>query len=144
MLDKENCSLDGSEALGRDVISKTRAKRANSTGRIAHDIFSDSSKSNKISVSRLSCNTRIEMAKLARNKGDKKFFGWAVLKVEEVTSNGTRKVIASPEPSNPHHADIVILDLPDDEEKRRKALITHYKQLADLAQWEIAPGISLE
>ena len=144
MLDKENCSLDGSEILGRDVISESRAERANRTGRIAHDIFSDSSKSNKISVSRLSCDTRIKMAELARNKGDKKFYGWAILKVEKVTSKGTRKVVASPLPSNPYHADIILLDLPDDEVNRRAALKTHYKQLADIAEWEIAPGMSLE
>lgn len=76
--------------------------------------------------------------------GGKEFYEWAVLKVEEVTSKGTREVVALPQSLNPYHADIILLDLPDDKEKRRVALNTHYKELADIAQWEIAPGISLE
>ena len=149
MTDKENCSLDGLETLGRDIISKSRAKRA-SRGKIPRDIFGGSrSETNKISVNRLDVGERTVMVQLSRERAanivnGKEFYGWAVLKVEEVTSEGTREVIASPLPLNPYHADIILLDLPDDEDECRMVRNRHYIELASMAQWEIAPGISLE
>lgn len=143
---KEMWSLDGYESLGRDITSESRAKRAAKTGVISHDIFGPV-RSNKISVDRLDQDNRVEMAQLARKRaknipGGKEFYGWAVLKVEEVTSEGTRKVIASPQPSNPYHADIVLLDLPDNSDDLKKTLKKHFNELADLAKWEVAPDIT--
>ncbi len=145
---KENCSLDGWESLGRDIISKSRAKRA-SKGKIPRDIFGGRLETNRISVNRLDLATRRVMVQLSRERAanildGKEFYGWVVLKVEEVTSKGTREVVASPQPLNPYHADILLLDLPDDKEERRVALNIHHIELANMAQWEIAPGISLE
>lgn len=146
MLGKENCSLDGCESLGRDVTSESRAKKATRRGVIAHDIFGPV-KSDKISVDRLNHDTPIVMAQLAIKRaenipGDKKFYGWAVLKVEDVISRGTRKVVASPLPFNQYHADIILLDLPDNKDKRRKTLNKHFQELADMAKWEVAPELT--
>ena len=72
----------------------------------------------------------------AGNVSLKIFYGWAVVTTEEASSN-QRQVIASPLPTNPYHADIVLPSLAAEDREEQKR---HAQELADASRWRDRPN----
>ena len=122
------------ETLGRRVVSKSRSKRASLRGTIQHDIFQPPVGEREISVDRLDWMTAeaatgiAERASAARGKP---FYGWAVIEAGRAQANG-RQTVATPQPDNPCHADIVLPPSASEDRDERKR---HQQDLADEACW---------
>ena len=98
-----------------------------------------------ISVDRLDFAEPEEMATL----GDKvavgrsvdrtvSFYGWAVIAAEDAGSS-ERQVVATPQPDNPYHTDII---LPDSIVEDRDEQVRHAQELADASHWRERPDSS--
>lgn len=132
--------LSPDEPLGRAVYSKRLRKRA-LKGKIDDDIYLEREEAESISVDRMRCASREELADLARKRGRKRpkppnrFQGWAVLAVRDAAQNG-RTVAATPTPENRCHADICLNIAEAD---RKHMWNQHAVELAALAHWEDPP-----
>lgn len=69
-------------------------------------------------------------------EGTRRFYGWAVLSVADASRSG-RRVVASPKPQHPHHADIV-LPVGADEETWFREAMRHAEELAEMATYQAA------
>ncbi len=126
------------EELGRDVFSKRKAKRAQRSG-ARLNVFLEKLGETDISVDRLSVAPPDEAIAIADNvalERNKIFYGWAVVTTEEVSSN-QRQVIASPLPTNPYHADIVLPSVAAEDREEQKR---HAQELADASRWRDRPN----
>lgn len=124
-----------SESLGRGVFFQRIRKQA--IRKIIRSENFESKNSTQISVDRLDWATSVEMAKIAitNRPDDKPFYGWAVVSAEVASMNG-REVRATPQESNPYHADIL---LPSNDEKEMEELMQHLTELAGSATWRESP-----
>ena len=59
------------------------------------------------------------------------FYGWAAIAAKDAESNG-RQVVATPQPDNPYHADII---LPNSTVEDRDEQVRHAQELADESCW---------
>ena len=128
--------LEVHEKLGRTVFSRRRAKRARMKGIIDMDIFLEREEADSISVDRMDHAPPIELAELAKQRGQdrtppRNFYGWAVLTVGDARRNG-RTVEPTPRPGNFYHAD-VFLNIT--QEERRRVQIQHANELAAHSEW---------
>ena len=117
-------------------LSSKDAKKASRA--INPRVFLEARDAGSISVDRLDHAPPVEMARLARARGDtrtppRSFYGWAVLMAREAASNG-RTVEPTPLPSNPYHADIR-LHLPDEPWEREELRRQHANELAAHSVW---------
>ena len=139
-LSKPIPSLEKSELIGRGVYSGRLAKKARRNEQI-HNAFLERLDVDKISVDRIDrapLTVFVELGnEIARNRsnGNRKFYGWAVLTVRDAETNN-RMVESSPLASNPYHADICLLNLPDEPKSRRIVQIQHAVDLAVRAKWK--------
>lgn len=127
------------DPLGREVFSERRAKKA-AQGTIPIDLFELAKDKNKLSVDRLGLVSDEIVAAIADRHGSndgRPFFGWAQVSVGHA-SDMSRKVVSTPKPENPYHADIVIVDLPEGDERREVAR-QHAVNLAKNAAWRPRP-----
>ena len=126
------------EALGRGVFSSKEQKRAQRSGKARLNVFLEARGNAELSVDRLDCTTPEEAAAISDRIAvdrQRRFYGWATVVARLAAANG-RRVVASPRPSNPYHADIVLPDLAaDDYEEQR----VHAQQLADASRWRSRP-----
>lgn len=119
------------EDLGRRVFSRKTAERAG-RGRILPHVFM--TKCARISVDRLNAAPPAEMEKRAREAAQNRsgpFRGWAVVTCDKARASG-RQVVHTPQDDNPHHVDIRLPALAEDnlDEQRR-----HAQQLAAASSW---------
>lgn len=130
--------LDKNELIGRGVFSSKLAVKARKKV-VGHQAFLEHVSVDRISVDRVTqaplsffigIGNRIAST---RRNGKRNFYGWAVLKVEDAESE-FRKVESTPIDGNPHHADICLLNLPNDH-NRRSVQIDHAVALAADAEW---------
>ena len=63
------------------------------------------------------------------------FYGWAAIAAKDAGSNG-RRVVATPQPDNPYHADII---LPNSIAEDRDEQFRHAQELADKSCWRERP-----
>ena len=125
------------ENLGRNVLSSGQAKRA-SRSRVPVHLFLEKEGETRLSVDRLDDAPPGEAVEIADRMAAarlRRFYGWAVVVVEDASANG-RRVIASPLLDNPYHADIILPDstIEDREEQKR-----HAQELADASAWRGRP-----
>lgn len=130
------------EILGRFVFSEKQCKRAR-RGRILHQIFREKRGKLDISVNRLDLvkpSVAADIADAAAVNRGGVFYGWATVTAEQARS-GKRRTVASPQPGNCCHADIVLPDTArnDWEEQKRHAF-----ELAEEAVWRERPVPPLE
>ena len=133
MTRNEDEAVSENEYLGREVFSRSSAKRAR-RNRIPFRVFLEREGIKLISVDRLD-NASVEEATsiagqnaIARNAS---FYGWAVVLGAHAMAD-ERKVVPSPTSLNPFHADIV---LPDQAALDREEQKSHAQNLADQATW---------
>ena len=127
------------EDLGRGVFSSRNRDRAR-RGKTPHHVFLEREGRVEISVDRLSCAPEIEMVEIADRVAANRnatFYGWGVVVEERARANG-RRAIATPQPDNPYHADIV---LPDSAAEDREEQKRHAQELADASTWRERPGL---
>ena len=111
--------LSPKDPLGRYVLSRRRALKAQQTGNIRYDLFEPRIDEDRLSVDRLDLASDAEMAEIADQNAalrGKPFFGWAVVSVRQASRMG-RQVEPTPLLDNPYHADIH-LNLPSGPERR--------------------------
>ena len=126
-------SLDKSELIGRGIFSSDHARKAKKN-RIPPEVFLERIGVDKISVDRLSCDSLSVFVqigeKVAKNRsnGKRNFYGWAVLMVQDAESSN-RKVESSPIEGNNYHADICLMNLPNDNALEN----VQYQHAVDLA-----------
>ena len=131
--------ISDQEKLARSIFSKSIARRA--PNRIIHNLFLEKKGEKTISVDRFDVAPVIDELvgigdKIAENRNKEAFlYGWAVITAEKA-SDSERKVLYSPQPENPYHADII---LPDEVVKNREEQKMHAQQLADNAIWHKRP-----
>ena len=121
------------ENLGRDVFSSNQAKRAG-RGRVPFNVFLEREGEPHLSVDRrdrASPGEAAEIADRVATSRSRTFYGWAVAVAETAASNG-RQVTASPQLSNPHHADIVLPDAATEDREEQKR---HAQELSDVSVW---------
>lgn len=129
-------ALDGvesSEELGRGVFSSSVARKARRS--VPHTVFLESAGNPAISVDRLSMApiaTALDHAREVAMGRERSFYGWAVVAAVRAASSG-RRVVATPQPDNPYHADIA---LPDSAQEDREEQIRHARELADASRWQ--------
>jgi len=126
------------EHLGRSVFSSRNRSRAR-RGKTPHHVFLERGGEIEISVDRLDIAPAIEATEIADHVAANRsatFYGWAVVVEERARANG-RRAVATPQPGNPYHADIVLpaLAAEDREEQKR-----HAQELADVSTWRERPG----
>ena len=125
-------NIKDDDFLGRAVFSSRRAARAALKGCIAHDIFLEK-EDRSLSVDRFGFCSKQKLTDIQNQNAElrsKKFYGWA--KLQALTARGSgRKVQSTPAENNPCHADII---LPEAIEKDEK--IAHAKELASNSEWE--------
>ena len=126
-------SIAPDEDLGRGVFSSKQARRARRSG-VRLNVFLERPGHLRISVDRLTiapvgaADATAESVAAARGA---RFYGWAVITADAASAGG-RRVLATPLPKNPYHADIMLPELTaDDLEAQRK----HAQQLADASRW---------
>ena len=121
------------EDLGRDIFSSKHAKRARRS-RVPYHVFLERCGERKISVDRLSVAPANESEAIAdrtaRARG-RSFYGWAVVRADTATSDG-RRVLGTPLPDNPYHADIQLPARAADDRDEQK---WHAKFLASRSHW---------
>ena len=135
-------SISPNETLGRGVFSSKQARQAN-RGTMPGHVFLERCGEVTISVDRLDFAEPEQMATLGdkvatgRSVGsvDRTFYGWAVIAAEDAEGNG-RRVVATPQPGNPYHADII---LPDSAAEDRDEQTWHAQELADASRWRERP-----
>ena len=127
-------SVGAEEELGRSVSSRRNAARARRS-RLPYHEFLPRPGVAEISVDRLSIATPDESTTIADRRDaarGRTFYGWAVVTVESVCTNG-RSVVASPIPDiNPCHADIAV---PESAAEDRNEQIRHAQQFRDASYW---------
>ncbi len=124
-------NIKDNDLLGRAVFSRRRAKWAARDSYIAHDIFLEK-KDRPLSVDRFGRCLEKKLIDIQDKNAElrsKKFYGWAKLTALEACRSG-RTVQASPVKANPFHADII---LPEGIEKEER--VTHAKELASNSEW---------
>ena len=134
-------SISPNETLGRGIFSSTQARQAN-RGTMPGHVFLERCGEVTISVDRLDFAKPEDMATLGdevavgRSVGSvRTFYGWAVIAAEDAGSNG-RRVVATPQPGNLYHADII---LPDSAAEDRDEQTWHAQELADASRWRKRP-----
>lgn len=113
--------LLASDRLGRRAKSRTKAERAQRSGRVHAYEFDPPKGRNDISVDHLRDASEDEIrviAKIANAEFNGKFYGWYVLTVRDVERVAC-SVQLSPTESNPHHADILCPEAEAVEETHR-------------------------
>jgi len=88
----------------------------------------------RLSVDRLDVAPAAEASEIADRVATARkrtFYGWAVVTSETAAANG-RRVLATPQPENPYHADIVLPDLAAEDREEQKR---HAQELADSSVW---------
>ena len=133
--------LSTNEDLGRAAFDRRSRNRA-LKGVINHRVFLESEPAESISVDRMDHAPIEELAawsrERARNRGtDRRFYGWAVLKVRDAEKDG-RNVVATPTPQNRRHADI-FLNITATGEERKHQQEEHAFKLAEHSWWREAP-----
>ena len=134
-------SISPNETLGRGVFSSTQAHRAD-RGTIPFHVFLERRGEVNISVDRLDFAKPEDMATLGdavavgRSVGSvRTFYGWAVIAAEDAESNG-RRVVATPQPDNPYHADIILpASAAEDYKEQRR----HTQELTAASRWRERP-----
>ena len=133
-------NIASEEELGRGVFSSRHAARAERS-RAPHHIFLEKPGVTDISVDRLSVAPPDEAVVVAENSAvarNATFYGWALVTSERAGRNG-RQVIASPLPSNPYHADVVLPGLAAEDREEQKR---HAQELADASRWRRRPAVT--
>ena len=134
--------ISPNETLGRGVFSSKQARQAD-RGTIPRHVFLERRGEVNISVDRLDFAEPEQMATLGdkvagdRSVGsvDRTFYGWAVIAAEDAEGNG-RRVVATPQPDNPYHADIILpASAAEDHKEQRR----HTRDLADASRWRERP-----
>ena len=126
-------SIAPDEDLGRGVFSSKQARRARRSG-VRLNVFLERPGQLKISVDRLSvapvgaAESTAESVAAARGA---RFYGWAVITADTTSADG-RRVLATPLPTNPYHADIVLPELAAHDLRTQRK---HAQQLADASRW---------
>ena len=135
-------SISPNETLGRGVFSSRYARQAKN-GKTHFRVFLERWGEVNISVDRLDFAEPEAMATLGdkvavgRNVDHKvTFYGWAVIDPKDAGSNG-RQVVATPQPDNPHHADII---LPNSATTDRDEQFRHAQELAAASRWRERPA----
>ena len=121
------------EELGRGVFSSKQAKRAQRS-RVPYHVFLERSGCTHISVDRLTMPSAEDAEVIAGRVAearDSTFYGWAVVTAAEAQKND-RRVVPSPLPDNPRHADIVLPQAVTDDREEQKR---HAQELADVSRW---------
>ena len=142
-------SISPNETLGRGVFSSTQARQAN-RGPMPGHVFLERCGEVTISVDRLDFAEPEDMATLGdavavgRSVGSVRTFygwaviaayGWAVIAAEDAESNG-RRVVATPQPDNPYHADIILpASAAEDYKEQRR----HTQELTAASRWRERP-----
>ena len=131
--------ISPNETLGRGVFD---SNKVNKKGNVRPRAFLERQGEVNISVDRLDFAEPKEMATLGdkvavgRSVGRKvTFYGWAVIAAEDAGSS-ERQVVATPQPDNPYHTDII---LPDSTAEDRDEQIRHAQELADASRWRERP-----
>ena len=135
--------IDSDDSLGRGVFSD-RDRKKMERGERPREIFLPSRGEHTISVDRMMDGRERELAKIGdenarRRDPNRSFYGWAVVKARDAEEKGEkrgRKVVASPKPENPFHADIV---LPQQDALDREDQKAHALDLANFAEWQSRP-----
>ena len=132
---RKNKEIDSSENLGRGVFSGRDAKKA-CRNSFPVSIFLEKEGVIEISVDRLDLAPHSVIAeigdKIAKERDEnRKFYGWAVVKAENACDKG-RKVLPTPTPKNPYHADII---LPEEAKQDREIQKQHALSLAENSKW---------
>lgn len=126
------------EDLGRGIFSSKQARRARRSG-VRLNVFLERPGQLRISVDRLSLaseDAAVAVAESVAVARGARFHGWAVITADLAGANG-RRVVATPVPTNPFHADIVLPELAaHDLATQRK----HAQQLADASRWRGRPS----
>lgn len=130
--------LDLDETLARGVFSSSGF--SSSTGRVRHGAFLETGavlsvdRSTHAPIENLVLLGERRAGRRSKSEGtSRKFYGWAKLEVHEAMKEN-RQVMASPEPDNPYHADII---LPDEAPQQRR---TQAVDLARRARWRSKPS----
>jgi len=113
--------LLASDRLGRRVRSRTKAEKAQRSGRVHPNEFNPPKGRNDISVDHFSDASEDQIraiAEIAYTEFKGKFYGWYVLTVRDV-ERAACSVQLSPTDSNPHHADILCPEAEAVEETHR-------------------------
>ena len=132
-------NISPNETLGRGVFSSTQARRAE-RGTIPSHVFLERRGEVTISVDRLDFAEPEQMATLGDKvavgrSGGRKFYGWAVIAAEAAGSSG-RRVVATPQPGNPYHADIILPDSAAEDQKKQRH---HTQDLTNASRWRKRP-----
>ena len=151
---KSGTNIPASGRVGRGVFTGKEQRKARN-GRVPSSVFFDSPASGAISVHRLtsrpgeipaadsglaSDETMAEIGdrdaaeRGAKDGTTRTFYGWGELSVQDAAEDG-RKVIASPLPENPWHADIILPAADVGDKARRR----HAENLAARAIWRPRP-----
>ena len=151
---KSGTNLPASGRVGRGVFSGKDQRKARN-GKIPSRLFFDSDASGEISVHRLTpragdipsaesglasdetmakIGDRDAAARGAKEGTTRTFYGWGELSVQDAAGDG-RKVLATPLPENPWHADIILPSADVGDKARRQ----HAENLAGRAIWRPRP-----
>ena len=98
-----------SDQIGRRAKSRSKAARAQRTGKVLAAAFEPPKGRNDISVDRFRVDSNDEtgvVAKIASAEFNGEFYGWYMLTVRDV-ERAACSVRLSPTASNPYHADIL-------------------------------------
>ena len=131
--------LDRDDTLGRDVQSARDMRRLINSQPVPK-VFRGRRDERSLSTDRLNIGTDAEMAELgehrARANGNKSFYGWSTVTVEQASGDG-RSVCLAPIAGNPYHAEIELnIDGRFDHWDKQKE---HSAILAAYAVWRPKP-----
>lgn len=138
--------VESSELLGRCVLSSKEARDAANKGLIRASVFDGWDDAGRLSVERLTKATLAEavangedvVRKRSTGEHKRSFYGWAVVTTLDAERN-KRRVEATPQEGNPHHADVV---LPDEDRLARERRLDHALDLANHAEWRAKPRLT--
>lgn len=124
------------EDIGRRISRRSDQYRVKRSNKSASKIFMPRKGEVRLSMDRLTIAPPGKMSQIAadtisKTTSDRQFLGWAVVSVQDVVAYGLR-VVASPIPDNPYHADIILLDDTANDIDDQKS---HAVELARLASW---------
>ena len=128
--------ITAGEHLGRGVFSSRNRSRAR-RGKTPHHVFLERGGEIEISVDRLDIAPAIEATEIADHVAVNRnatFYGWAVVVEERARANG-RGAVATPQPGNPYHADIVLPAVAAEEDQKRERARLH-GIIAEMVLWE--------
>ena len=128
--------IASNEDIGRRISRRADEYRVRRSNKSASKIFMPRKGEVRLSMDRLTIAPPGKISQIAadtirKTTSDRQFLGWAVVSVQDVADNGGR-VVASPIPDNPYHADII---LPDDTANVADDQKTLAVELARLASW---------